>query len=48
MHSMQARRREMVRQERMEQEAKEQELDADYEVSTLALPWGLHLDQHCG
>lgn len=30
----QARRREMVRQERMEQEAKEQELDAEYEVST--------------
>ena len=37
----QARRREMMRHERMEQEAKEQELDTEYEVNTLDLSFQL-------
>lgn len=40
---VQARRREMVRQERMEQEAKEEELDVEYEVSTSLLMTGIEL-----
>lgn len=34
-YSVQARRREIMRQERMEQEAKEQELDTVFEVGVL-------------